>query len=96
MTFDFTPGWLDPSTPQSGSETEAAPLRATSTNTAKAKAPAHPSSRELAELVRELFTEGSLTWDQLQSLSHVAELKPMLEPAIAGIPSVRRISGHRQ
>jgi len=96
MTFDFTPGWLEPSATQSISETETAPLRVVSITPAKAKAPAHPSNLELAELVQELFTEGSLTWDQLQSLSRVAELRPMLEPAIAGTPLVRRVSGHRQ
>lgn len=95
MTFDFTPDWQDSLASQSADETTMVSLRPHS-GPAKPKAPPHPSNSELAELVHELFTEGTLTWDQLQSLSRVAELKPMLEPTIAAIPSVRRVSGHRR
>lgn len=95
MTFDFTSDWQDSLATQSGEEAAMVSLRPLSAP-AKPKAPPHPSNSQLAELVQELFTEGSLSWDQLQSLSRVAELKPMLEPAIAGIPSVRRVSGLRR
>lgn len=94
MTFDFITDWQDGcatgSAPENGS---APPLHL---DPAAGKAPPHPTSGELALLVRELFAEGSLTWDQLQALSRVAELRPMLEPTLAGIPSARRVCGHRQ
>ena len=96
MTFEFTPSWqLDTITPvDQDNVTSAASLKVAAPY--QERAPSHPTAGELAELVRELFTEGSLTWDQLQALSRVAELKPMLEPAMAGIPAVRRVSGTRQ
>lgn len=95
MTFDFTPDWQDSLATHSTDEAAMVSLRPLSAP-AKPKAPPHPSNSELAELVHELFTEGTLTWDQLQSLSRVAELKPMLEPAIAGVPTIRRIAGLRR
>lgn len=92
MTFDFAADW------QESCANDCSPVAATPSPPAPgaAKAPPHPTSGELALLVRELFAEGSLTWDQLQALSRVAELRPMLEPTLAGVPSARRTAGQRQ
>lgn len=95
MTFDFTPDWQDGLAALNPDEDTMVSLRPLSAP-AKPKAPPHPSNSQLAELVHELFTEGTLTWDQLQSLSRVAELKPILEPAVAGVPTIRRIAGLRR
>ncbi|MGE4279683.1 MAG: hypothetical protein AB7G62_08865 [Magnetospirillum sp.] len=93
MTFDFTPGWRDDIVDLADTTPAAPALQAQPVGQ---KAPAHPSTGEIALLVRELFSEGSLTWDQLQALSRVAELRPMLEPALDNVPAYRRVSGHRQ
>lgn len=93
MTFDFTPGWRDDSVDLADTTPGGAAPRL---HSAGQQAPAHPSSGEIALLVRELFSEGSLTWDQLQALSRVAELRPMLEPALDNVPAYRRVSAHRQ
>ncbi|WP_291717931.1 hypothetical protein [Magnetospirillum sp. 64-120] len=92
MTFDFTPGWYDETVEMAGTAT--AP--ALHVQPAAQRAPSHPTSGEIALLVRELFSEGSLTWDQLQALSRVAELKPVLEPTLDNVPAFRRVSAHRQ
>jgi len=92
MTFDFTPGWRDDAVELT--DTLAPP--ALQMQPAGQKAPPHPTSDEIALLVRELFSEGSLTWDQLQALSRVAELRPMLEPTLDNVPAFRRVSAHRQ
>ena len=94
MTFDFITDWRDSvaaeCAPESGAVTAESPRQSAE------KPPAHPTSGELALLVRELFAEGTLTWDQLLALSRVAELRPMLEPVVGGVPSARRVCGHRQ
>lgn len=97
MTFDFTPSWQDPATAtHTAVDVAVAALDASTVIARPERAPAHPGADELALLVRELFAEGSLSWDQLQALSRVAELKPMLEPALAGIPATRRVAGARR
>lgn len=92
MTFDFTPGWRDETAELCDTATSPALHR----QSAGQKAPPHPTSGEIALLVRELFSEGSLSWDQLQALSRVAELRPMLEPTLDNVPAFRRVSAHRQ
>lgn len=92
MTFDFTPGWRDETVELC--DTAAAP--ALHLQPSGQKAPAHPTTDQIALLVRELFSEGSLTWDQLQALSRVAELRPVLEPTLDNVPAFRRVSAHRQ
>lgn len=94
MTFDFTTAWQDAGTAEAANDSAA--YGAPRQNGWTEKPPAHPTSGELALLVRELFSEGSLTWDQLQALSRVAELRPVLEPTLDGVPACRRVSAHRQ
>lgn len=45
---------------------------------------------QVAELVGELFTEGSLSFEQLCSLSNVPELKTLLGETLAGVAPARR------
>ena len=101
MTFDFAPGWLDG---LSGTAEYAAPavprsVRMDGLNSglrrpppAAPRAPAHPTVAEMAELVEELFSEGSLSFEQLCSLSNVPELEPLLETTLAGVPASRRLA----
>lgn len=100
MTFDFAPGWLD----AMSSATEYAapaprPIRleiGLSRPHCPPCAPAHPTAAEMAELVEELFTEGSLSFEQLCSLSNVPELEPLLENTLAGVPASRRMAGAKR
>lgn len=103
MTFDFAPGWLDalsssaeyaapaprPVRIELGLRTGARPLPAPC-------APTHPTAAQMAELVEELFTEGSLSFEQLCSLSNVPELEPLLEDTVAGVPVSRRMAGTKR
>lgn len=57
----------------------------------RAPVPSQPSLHEVASLVRELFSEGTLSWDQLSELARVPELKNLLEDAMAGVPAGRRL-----
>lgn len=80
MTFDATPGWV-------GSLTR----NATATGGGAIPCvPAHPTLAQVAELVTELFSEGSLTFDQLCSLRNVPELEPLLERTVASVRLARR------
>jgi hypothetical protein len=45
----------------------------------------------VAALVRELFSEGTLTWDQLRELARAPELSNLLDEALAGVPAGRRL-----
>lgn len=93
MTFDFTPGWLD-SLIQAAERITPAP-RAAGAECAAPCAPAHPTPSQVAELVEELFSEGSLSFEQLCSLSNVPELEPLLGDTVAGVPQARRAVGRR-
>lgn len=99
MTFDFAPGWLDglfnahdyasPS-PTPPRPLPAAPARPAAMAVVAPCAPAHPTPDQMARLVGELFTEGSLSFEQLCSLSNVPELSPLLGDAVAGAAPARR------
>lgn len=97
MTFDFTPDWLDgPAATSDYAEpvprharTAAAPLRAV----LPPRQPIHPSTAQMAALVGELFAEGSLSFDQLCSLSNAPELDTLLDETVAAVAPSRR-SGH--
>ena len=49
-----------------------------------------PTARELAGLVHELFTEGSLTWEQLHTLSSLPEFGSMLTSLAERASPLRR------
>ncbi|MGE5504060.1 MAG: hypothetical protein ACM31L_06510 [Actinomycetota bacterium] len=93
MTFDFVPDWLE-TLCGSADCTGATPTRVSPPLPAAAPHPS-PSPAELALLVGELFTEGSLSWDQLRSLVAVPELGPHLQPALAATPAGRRLLSRR-
>lgn len=93
MTFDFTPGWLD-SLIQTAEKSMPVP-RAAATGSAAPCAPVHPTPAQVAGLVEELFTEGSLSFEQLCSLSNVPELESLLGATVAGVPQARRTVGRR-
>jgi hypothetical protein len=95
VTFDFTPDWL-------GTATSADCPRPASAAVARVKpsplvappcAPAPPTINEMAVLVGELFTEGSLSFEQLCSLSHAPELKHLLGDTMAKVAPSRRKAG---
>lgn len=95
MTFDFAPRWLEmvsTATPYSGAPQPVAlsPL----TQPAQC-APASPSMIEVAALVEELFTEGTLSYEQLRSLSTVPELAALLGDALSSVPACRRTAGQK-
>lgn len=97
MTLDFAPEWLA----RTVAETEytgASPRAVAVSPLAPPPpcAPAHPSARELAALVTELFTEGTLSWEQLQAMSNQPELRHLLDQAVAGAPATRRAAGGRR
>lgn len=86
MTFDFAPHWMDiisTATPYSGAAPNPAAPRAC--------APASPTMTEVAALVGELFTEGTLSYDQLRSLSTVPELALLLGATLDNVPAGRRV-----
>jgi hypothetical protein len=98
MTFDFSPDWLL----QAVAATEftgAAPKSVVTSPLALSPlaapppcAPSHPSVAELANLVTELFAEGTLSWEQLRAMGMMPELRPLLAEAIAATPAARRIA----
>lgn len=97
MTFDFTPGWLDISVEPAevgAARTAAAAIPAAPFARALAAPcpPPHPTMAQMAELVEELFTEGSMSFHQLCSLSNVPELEPLLGDAVSGVAPARRVA----
>jgi hypothetical protein len=94
MTLDFAPDWM-------GTEigefigTAQIPVAVPRLSPPPPCAPAHPTDRELANLVGELFAEGTLSWDQLRTLGNVGELRSLLTDTIAGVPLARRITERR-
>lgn len=98
MTFDFAPNWLD--TVSADADTQPthrallspAPLVAF----APARPPAPPTMAEVADLVDELFTEGSLSFEQLCSLSNAPELGALLEDKVANVAPIRRVANARR
>lgn len=95
MTFDFAPGWLEALTVPADC-TPPRPLESAMPATAlpRAKvlpcAPAHPTLNQMADLVGELFTEGSLSFEQLCSISNDPDMEPLLGDRIAGVAPARR------
>ncbi len=79
--LDFTHG--DDTAPPTGNDGETAPGEA-------AGEPSPLSLHDLAVLIRELFGEGSLSWDQLCALADLPDLAPLLSEAVAGAPAARR------
>lgn len=98
MTFDFAPGWLDALSSTTDYASPAPPpVRVDLRRPLPAPcAPAHPTTAEMAALVQELFTEGSLSFEQLRSLSHVPELERLLEDKVAGVPACRRVANGKR
>lgn len=99
MTFDFTPDWLEamstaveyaPTTSRASFSPAAPRLAAPVPG-----APAQPTMAQVAVLVGELFTEGSLSFEQLCSLSNVPELEALLGDTIAGVVPTRRTGSAR-
>lgn len=97
MTFDFAPDYILAGTSANDdARVPATPQIAVSPLIPPAPcAPAHPSTAEVAELVRELFAEGSLSYQQLRSLGSVPELRPHLDAAIDATPPARRLLRRR-
>lgn len=99
MTFDFAPEWLD----STAAATETSVFAATAAATplasvrviASPKAPVHPTESQMASLVGELFAEGSLSFEQLCSLSNAPELEHLLGDTVAGVAPSRRALGRR-
>lgn len=52
--------------------------------------PQRPTLDELAGLVRELFAEGTLSWDQLWSLACLPDLAPHLAKTLDTAPDLRK------
>ncbi len=94
MTFDFAPDWLS-SEIADFSGTPQVPVAVPSMMPHPPCAPTHPTDRELAALVGELFTEGTLSWEQLRNLGAVGELRSLLSETIADVPLARRVSERR-
>lgn len=97
MTFDFAPNWLDGLTNRTD---HAAPRPLTGAAIPSGVLPGvvpppcpppHPTLGQMADLVGELFTEGSLSFEQLCSLSNVPELEPLLGDTVAGVAPARRV-----
>jgi len=96
MTFDFSPDWMDRvcgATEYSGAAPR--PLELSPLAPPPPCAPAQPTTDQIAALVTELFAEGTLSYDQLRSLSKVPELSPLLGDALDGVPAGRRIRASR-
>lgn len=99
MTFDFAPNWLD-SLSTDADLTPPVPrapvLSALRMPLAPPPGPpAPPTMTEVAELVGELFTEGTLSFEQLCSLSHAPELGSLLDDTIANVAPRRRAATAR-
>lgn len=99
MTFDFAPEWLDSTAAATETSVFAAasaamPLAAMRVIAAPC-APAHPTESQMASLVGELFAEGSLSFEQLCSLSNAPELEHLLGDTVAGVTPSRRALGRR-
>lgn len=94
MTFDFAPDWLGYESGESNTSLHV-PVATPSPCPPPPCAPAHPSDMELAALVGELFTEGTLSWDQLRTLGNLGELGSLLTETIAGVPQARRVTERR-
>ena len=81
MTFDFAPDWM------------ASLLQDTPFSSARPPLanhlPTYPNHAEVAALVSELFSEGSLSPEQLCSLAGLPELQPHLRSALAAMPAPR-------
>lgn len=97
MTFDFAPNWPDGLTTPTN---YAAPRPLTNTAIPSGVipgaapppcAPPHPTLDQMADLVGELFAEGSLSFEQLCSLSNVPELESLLGDTVAGVVPARRV-----
>ena len=86
MTFDFAPDWRtslmngSPLTQAGGANIPLANGMQT---------PNFPSDAETAALVSELFTEGTLSPEQMCSLAGLPELYPHLRQALAAMPAPR-------
>lgn len=52
--------------------------------------PHRPTLGELAALLRELFHEGTLSWEQMSSLANLPELQPLLAGLLSATPPHRR------
>lgn len=103
MTFDFAPGWLDGlvntpdyATPTPRSATAASAAAVQSAYAATPCAPSHPTADQMARLVGELFTEGSLSFEQLCSLSHAPELNHLLGDTVAQVVPARRVAAPKR
>lgn len=92
MTFDFAPDWLDTlaATDFSQPVPPAAVRFKPSPAASPLMPPAPPTLDQMADLVGELFTEGSLSFEQLCSLSNVPELSPLLGDTLANVAPSRR------
>jgi hypothetical protein len=89
MTYDFVPKWLEglvAGGELSAPEPFAAPMRPLAPLALPLRC---LSGSELAALVGELFTEGSLSWEQLRSLLALPELSPHLRAALRNLPAAR-------
>lgn len=76
MTFDFAPEWMDALLRDLPLLTPAGP----SPLHAAAAPPPHPDARLLGEVVRELFTEGTLSAEQFRLLSAAPDLRTTETP----------------
>lgn len=91
MTFDYAPNWMDTlSSTADHAGVTAKTVVLPSPLLPPPCAPASPSMAQVAVLVEELFAEGTLTYDQLRSLSTVPELNALLDDALAGVSAERR------
>lgn len=90
MTFDFSPDLISSEPTSSGMSPAVRPI-SISPLIPRPAAPPQPSLSEVARLVRELFSEGTLSWDQLNELARVPELKALLDEATADVPAGRRL-----
>jgi len=96
MTFDFSPDLMDRiSTATECSGAASKPVDLSPLAPPAPCAPAQPTDRQIAALVEELFTEGTLSYEQLRSLSKVPELSPLLSGALEGVPAGRRLRASR-
>lgn len=80
MSFDYSPDSITAEAAAAG----LAPL------TPRAACPPQPSLPEVAALVRELFAEGTLSWDQLSELARGPELQALLAETVAAVPAIRK------
>lgn len=95
MSFDALPDLL---TATAATEYSGAAPRSVTVSPlvpAPARVPHHPTERELAALVTELYAEGTLSLEQLRALGRTPELQPHLGPAIDATPALRRAAGSR-